>query len=151
MQKLKSKKVHKLLKNNSLIANSVTEKLYLIKNLEIFLYGQLQDDIRSHVKLLNARGSWLVLAVDSPALKARLRYQLPELEKQLQLHTQNKLKRIEVKVRPVSKPFTTTTHPGRKSVAISEPSKQAITGFAESLSDSRLKNALLKLASHSRR
>ena len=88
MQKLKPKKIDKLLKNNSLIANSVTEKLYLIKNLEIFLYGQLDEDIRSHVKPLNARGSWLVLAVDSAALKARLRYQLPELEKQLQLHTQ---------------------------------------------------------------
>jgi hypothetical protein len=149
MQKLKPKKVDKLLKNNSLIANSVTEKLYLIKNLEIFLYGQLDEDIRSHVKPLNARGSWLVLAVDSAALKARLRYQLPELEKQLQLHTQNKLKRIEVKVRPISATLPTQNRPGRKSMALSEPSKQAITKFADNLSDSRLKKALLRLASRS--
>ena len=151
MQKLKYKKLHKLLKNNSLIANSITDTLYALKHMESFVNEQLPAGLREHVQPLNISGYTLVLMVSSPAWKSKLRFQLPSLEKQLQKKTGNRLRQISVKIVPEKQHEGKTgdKKPVRSSLSLS--SQSIIKDLADSLDDSKLKSSLLKLSQQNRR
>jgi len=146
MQKLKYRKLYKLLKNNGLIANSITETLYALKHMELFVDEQLPAGLREHVKPLNISGYTLVLMVSSPAWKSKLRFQLPELEKQLQQKTGNQLRQISVKIVPKKQYEGNTGGKKNKRSSLSPSSQSIIKGLADSLDDSRLKSSLLRLS-----
>jgi hypothetical protein len=146
MSKLKYKKLHKLLKNNALIANSITEKLYALKNIEIFLQEQIPEQLLQHIKPLNISGNTLVLLVDSPAWKSRLRFLLPDIEKKLQQRTAGKINHVTIKIIP-----DTDRHAGKSTNAknarapLSSKSQAIINSLAENMDESRLKTSLLRL------
>lgn len=146
MQKLKCKKLHKLLKNNSLIANSVTKTLYALQHMESFVTEQLPVGLREHVKPLNISGHTLVLMVSSPAWKSKLRFQLPALEKQLQEKTGRQLRQISIKVVPKKQHDGSKARKKTKRSSLSLSSQSIIKGLADSLDDSRLKSSLLRLS-----
>ncbi len=147
MSKLKYQKLHKLLKNNTLIANSITETLYALKTIEVFLQKQVPEQLRAHIKPLNISGNTLVLMVESPAWKSRLRFVLPDLEKKLHQHTNGKINHVAIRIIP-NRDRQTETKDTRKNhrAALSSKSQDIIQALAGSLDDSKLKASLLKLA-----
>jgi hypothetical protein len=146
MQKLKYRKLNKLLKNNSLIASSITETLYALRHMELFVNEQLPVGLREHVKPLNISGFTLVLMVSTPAWKSKLRFQLPALEKQLQQKTGNQLRQISVKIVPEKQHEGNTSGKKIERSSLSLSSQSVIKGLADSLDDSRLKSSLLRLS-----
>jgi len=149
MYKLKYKKLHKLLKNNSLIADTVTETLQALNNIEVFIHAQLPAGIRDHVKPLNIYGNTLVLEVDSPALKSRLRYLSPELEKNLRQHTANSISHLVIKVIPNAGSNLKPSSGSSKRPPLSSNSQSIIKSLADSMDDSKLRSSLLKLSKNS--
>ncbi len=147
MSKLKYQKLHKLLKNNALIANSITETLYALQNIEIFLQDHVQQTLLQHIKPLNISGKTLVLMVDSPAWKSRLRFLLPDLEKKLQQHTGGKINHISIKIIPATdRQKRKTVGHNNARIPLSTNSQAIITSLADTLDDSRLKASLLRLS-----
>jgi len=151
MYKLKYKKLHKLLKNNSLIANSVTETLYALNNIEQFLYAELPSGVREHVKPLNISGHTLVLETTTPALKSKLRYLTPELEKRLRHHTSNQLNRLVIKVIPNKGSIKKPSAGSKQRPPMSSNSRSIIESFADNIDDPKLKSSLLRLSKNATR
>jgi len=86
----------------------------------------------------------MVLAADSPVWAARLRFQAPQLVKQLTQHLSGKRCTIQVRVRPpettlVPPPLKPGIRPGIQGIA-------ALQQVAQTVSDPELKTALLRLA-----
>ena len=112
--------------------------------MDILLAALLPAPLNSHCRVLSIRNSILVLAADSPVWAARLRFQAPQLAKQIGQHLSGKSCKIHVRVRP---PETALTPPPRKPGI--RPGIQGIAALqqaAQSISDPQLKTALLRLA-----
>ena len=152
MSKLKYKKLRKLLKNNALIANSITETLYALKNIEIFLQDHVPEQLQQHIKPLNISGNTLVLLVDSPAWKSRLRFLLPDLENKLQQRTAGKINHITIKIIPDTDMHAgKINNPKNARAPLSSKSQAIIKSLADNMDESRLKASLLRLGQKKKR
>jgi hypothetical protein len=136
------------LKINKLLGTGVLAGLLArsrnLRKMDILLAQLLPAPLNSHCRILNIRNTILVLAADSPVWAARLRFQAPQLVKQLAQHLSEKRCTIHVRVRP---PETDMVVPPQKPVI--RPGTQgraALQQAARSVSDPELKSALLRLA-----
>jgi len=115
-----------------------------LRKMDILLAELLPAPLNAHCRILSIRNTILVLAADSPVWAARLRFQAPQLVKQLVQHLSAKRYTIHVRVRPPetappSQPHKPVMRPGRQGIA-------ALLQAAQTVSDPELKTALLRLA-----
>ena len=136
------------LKINKLLGTGVLAGLLArsreLRKMDILLAELLPAPLNSHCRILSIRNSILVLAADSPVWAARLRFQAPQLVKQLTQHLSGKRCTIHVRVRP---PETALAPPPQKPGI--RPGIQGIAALqqaAQTVSDPELKTALLRLA-----
>lgn len=112
------------------------------------LQGQLASllppPLEAHCKLLNLRGTSLILAVDSPLWANRLRFQTRTLLQQLSQLESVTVRTIQVRIR-------TEPGPGREKPKrisrISAENARLLEQTAHALKDERLRAALLRVAS----
>ncbi len=81
----------------------ILDKLSKINELEQLIKAKLHDNLAQHCRVINAENSFIVLAVDSPAWKTRLEYQLPALLSTLRNDGMLGLASIQVTVSPPKK------------------------------------------------
>jgi hypothetical protein len=95
------------LKINKIIGASAQSRLFaqarLLMDLELQLQRLLPAQLQTHCRLLAINGKTLVLAADSPAWAARLRFHTHQLVKQLTLPRTVQLRAIRIRVRPPDK------------------------------------------------
>lgn len=119
-----------------------------LKQLDYGIRSLLPADLANHCQTANLRNNSVIMQADSTVWATRLRYQVPELLKQLRCHDALKgLKTIRVTVAPLSGPQP----PKRKPLAISNENGDVLRSAADSLSDPELAAALRRLARHARR
>ena len=144
MFNLKFKKLSKLLKNNRMISDSVSKKLYVMENIEDFLSNLLPNDLKSHCYPLNVRDGKLILMLDSPAWKSRMHYSLPTIEPALIEKFPKHIRVVELKIVPVGEQPKPKLTPARKE--LSDSSRDIISSMANGMDDSDLKNSLRRLS-----
>ncbi|MGD8843796.1 MAG: DUF721 domain-containing protein [Gammaproteobacteria bacterium] len=99
--------MNKPLKINEIIGKRVQSRLVsrarALMDLDAQLQHLLPDTLRPHCRLLAVNGTTLVLAADSPAWAARLRFHTHQLARQLTPPGGVKLRGIRIRVRPPQK------------------------------------------------
>lgn len=115
-----------------------------LRKMDNLLAELLPAPLNSHCRVLSIKNTMLVLAADSPVWAARLRFHAPHLVKQLAQQPSGKRCTIHVRVRPpesalVPPPRKPGLRPGIQGIA-------ALQQAAQTISDPKLKTALLKLA-----
>ncbi len=105
----------------------------------------LASPINQQVKAAVMQNGRLTLFTESPAWASRLRYMAPQLQRTL-ASKGIPTDRIEVRISPGS--TAARQKPGRKAEAMSEHSSESLRLTAEALTDSDLKQALLRLSRH---
>lgn len=136
-------KINKFIKTgpvSSLVARAAT-----LADLGIQVERLLPATLQPHCRLLSRHGQTLVLAADSPVWAARLRFHTPRLVKQLARELAESQFTIRVRVIPPVKSTTSPVkHPlGKRRGRLHAASLQQA---AQTVSDPRLKSALLKLS-----
>lgn len=99
--------MNKPLKINEIIGNRIQSRLVTqaraLMALDAQLQQQLPDALRTHCRLLAVNGTTLVLAADSPAWAARLRFHTHQLVRELTPPGGVRLRGIRIRVRPPEK------------------------------------------------
>ncbi len=105
----------------------------------------LAEPLRSHIQLAVIRGDTVVLTADSSAWAAKMRYQVPDLHRQMaKISDFSEIRTIRVKV---TKSSSAQQQPlPRKALPISAPAASELQRRALSVDDPALKDALLRLA-----
>lgn len=102
--------------------------------------GKLVDaPIKDHCRVTNVTEQTVTLEVDSPVWRQRIRFMIPELERQFR-------RRINIKVKPDA---IVPTRPVERP-RLSLPAAQALDALAESVDDPRLRASLNRLAARHR-
>ncbi len=107
--------------------------------------NQLPDNLRPHCHVLSLHDRILILATDSPVWAARLRFHAPRLVKQLTRQRIVSVRLVRVLVIPPEKTMTSA----RKTAPDEEQGHRraaALEQAAQTVSDPRLKSALLRLS-----
>lgn len=105
----------------------------------------LPPALQPHCHVLSVRDQVLVLSADSPVWAARLRFHAPKLVKQLSRQQTVTVRTFRIRVIPPEKTATSTV----KHASGQPPDRiraAALAQAAETVSDPRLKSALLKLS-----
>ncbi|WP_442112333.1 DUF721 domain-containing protein [Pseudomonas sp. NUPR-001] len=119
-----------------------------LAQLQKLLDSQLQPAAREHCHIASWREGVLLLVVTDGHWATRLRYQQKRLQRQLQeLEAFAGLTRILFKVQP---PVTQSRATGH-TVDLSSQAVESIQATAEGISDPKLRAALERLASHTRK
>ena len=107
--------------------------------------AQLPDNLQPHCQVLSLHDRTLVLATDSPVWAARLRFHAPRLVKQLTRQRIMSVRNIRVRVTPPEKTMTSARKiaPGQEQGRLRAA---ALKQAAQTVSDPRLKSALLRLS-----
>jgi hypothetical protein len=115
-----------------------------LESLQRIIQACLNEPMCSHVQLANYRNSLLILQTDSPVWASKLRYLVPELIKQCQLHPSfQSLRDIRILVAP----FRAEAKPvKRPQPRLSAASRQLLESTAENITDPELKASLLRLS-----
>jgi hypothetical protein len=107
--------MNKPLKINEIIGRRGQSRLVsrarALMDLEAQLQHLLPDVLRPHCRLLAVNGTTLVLAADSPAWAARLRFHTHQLVRQLTPPGGVTLRGIRIRVRPPEKSATYRRQP----------------------------------------
>jgi hypothetical protein len=142
------RKVASLLKKQSGALQHSLEHSLRLKQLDYAIKALLPEELASHCRIANLRKNRVVMQADSTAWATRLRYQTPEILKQLQEYNALQgIKSIQVTVAPASKPRGKTRRQARP---LSEQNARIIRSAAESLADPELAAALRRLARNTR-
>ena len=143
------RKVASLLKKQSGALQHSLEHSLRLKQLDYGIKALLPAELASHCRIANLRKNRVVMQADSTVWATRLRYQTPEILKQLQQYRALQgIRSIEVTVVPASKP---RARPKRQPRPISKQNAHMIESASETLSDPELAAALRRLARNSRR
>ena len=105
----------------------------------------LPAPLQPHCHVLSLQDGVLVLAADSPVWASRLRFHAPKLVKQLSGSKTVTVRTVRVRVNPPEKSATSAVrrHPSKRQ----GPQRiSALQEAAETVSDARLKSALLRLS-----
>ena len=144
---------NKLLRINSLLGKSEVARLLAraraLKKLDAELHDLIPPPLNSHCRILSVRDNTLVLAADSPVWAARLRFQAPQLVKQLSNSQTVNWRTVRVRVRPPA--GAPASHPARKHVPVSRKNAHTLRQAAREVTDPGLRTALLRLASRRNR
>lgn len=129
-------------------ASRLLSRARVLGELDALVHELIPSPLNGHCRVLSVRDDTLIVAADSAAWAARLRYQSSQLVKQLAGLSSVKLRTVQVRIRASDQtPGSRSTHirrplSGRNSMVL----KQA----ARSVTDASLKAALLRLASRQR-
>lgn len=119
-----------------------------LDHLQQLLESQLQPAAREHCRLASWREGCLLLIVTDGHWATRLRYQERRLQRQLQLMDEFVgLQRILFKVQPPQ----TQHQPAKQPMELSADAAESIQTTAEGISDPKLRAALERLASHTKK
>jgi hypothetical protein len=104
----------------------------------------LAEELAAHCQVANYQAGKLVLIVDSSVWASRLRFSIPQLCKSLQtLALFEQLKTIEYTIKSLYEPIA---KPAQKKLNLSMANSTLLTTTAEGISDTKLQQALLRLA-----
>jgi hypothetical protein len=107
----------------------------------------LEVPLRDHCQVLALHDRQLVVAADSPAWAARLRFHSPQLARKLSRDLPVPVRSVRIRVLPVSGEAPPAGHPA--TVRRRGPEgKRALLQAVQTVSDPELKTALRNLASH---
>ena len=106
----------------------------------------LPEPLKPHCRVLAQHDLVLVIATDSPVWAARLRFHAPKLIKQLSKQQSVALRTVRIRVKPPEKTATSPVK-GRSGQRQGRLRAASLQQAALTVSDPRLKSALLKLAS----
>ena len=137
-------KVNNLLRSGPI--SSLLARARKLQDLDAQVRALLPDALQPHCHVLSLHDRVLVLAADSPVWAARLRFHAPKLVKQLSRQQMVAVRTIRVRVRPPEKTITSAGKPApdqKQGHLRAAALKQA----AQTVSDARLKSALLRLSS----
>jgi hypothetical protein len=112
--------------------------------LDALVQELIPSPLNAHCRVLAVRDDILVVAADSPVWAARLRYQSPQLVKQLSGVSSVKIRTVQVRVRASEPSPDSRMTPIRQPVSVSN--SMALKQAARSVTDAGLKAALLRLA-----
>lgn len=107
--------------------------------------GQLPESLRNRCLAVTQTGDRLTLFTSSPVWATRLRFQIPQLQRRLSLAVAISCPSISVRVTPPAQPQVTRRRPVAR---LSPASASTIRAIAADIDDSRLREALLRLARH---
>ena len=134
--------------------NSILRQLFRQASAHQGLSSRLRDllaePLRSHIELVAIRDGTLILTADSSAWAAKMRYQVPDLHRQMsEISEFSNIQTIRVKVAKSS----AARHPleTRKALPMSAPTAEELQRQAASLDDPALKAVLLRLANRQKR
>ena len=132
---------------NGALGKTLKHSRHLLQ-LEHGIKALLPTEIAPHCRLANVQDDVLTLAVTSNVWASRLRYQLPQLLRQLKRHRRfHHLKEIRLVVLPESR----QRHRQRPPLKLTLKSAEVINSAASSIDDKRLSAALRKLVRHAKR
>lgn len=124
------------------------ERQRLLAELDQQLSRLLPPPLDAHCKVLNLRGDCLILAVDSPLMANRLRFQTRTLLQQLAAVKSVTVRTIQLRILP---PTARATRKTRKNNPLSEANARLLRQTADALQDEGLRAALLRVASRGRK
>lgn len=123
---------------------TLVNKAHYLAELTAIVRRYLAEDLAEHCQVANYTAGKLKVLVDSSVWASRLRFCLPHLSKTLQsVPAFGELRQIDYSVQPLYKTLART--PKSKPI-ISTASAELITSTAQSISDTKLQQALLRLA-----
>ncbi|MBT8116406.1 MAG: DUF721 domain-containing protein [Gammaproteobacteria bacterium] len=136
-------KVNKLLRSGPL--SPLLARARGLVALDEQVHALLPVPLQPHCHVLSLHDRILVLAADSPVWAARLRFHAPKLVKQLSRQQTVAVRTVRVRVRP---PEKTITSARKKPSGQKQGHRRAaeLKQAAQTVSDPRLKSALLKLS-----
>ncbi len=115
-----------------------------LAQLDQALRKALPEPLNEHCHVINLRGQTLTLAADSPAWATRLRYQSRTVLQHLTRLQSVTVRTIQVRIAPEQ---PTKQKKPKRHAHLSATNAQLLQQTANSLSDPRLRAALLKVAS----
>ena len=136
-------KVNNLLRSGPI--SSLLARARKLQELDAQVHAMLPVALQPHCHVLSLHDRILVLAADSPVWAARLRFHAPKLVKQLSRQQVVAVRTVRIRVRPPDKTMTSNSksvrdqHQGHLRAA-------ALKQAAQTISDPRLKSALLRLS-----
>ncbi len=119
----------------------------LLAELTDYLNKTLPSSISGHCMVANLRDTELVIGTDSPVWTARLRYYTPQILKHFATHPTVAVRRVKIRALPIANP---TAPRARYRMKISRDSGEILEQTAQTVNDSRLQKALLKLAARAK-
>lgn len=139
--------LHKIMRNkNSQVASLVTHVNYLAKLTES-IRSLLSDPLSSHIQVVNYQQNVLTISADNPVWASRMRYAIPELRHKLKINAifPGKITEIVVKITP------TRLSPALTRTPLRTIDSTSLLSLANQVSDDSLKQALLRLATHTQK
>lgn len=140
---LKPQPLAKLLRSKDRHLSALTERGLLLARLTESVRNHLPLPCADHCRVANLYDDRLVVAVDSPAWSARLRFHAPELTRRLQRQHGLGIRQIRVVVSPS---IETVVPRQRVRRDLSHKSARLLQQTAEGITDPGLRAALLRLA-----
>jgi len=108
----------------------------------------LDENLRKNCQVANLNGHCLVLLVNTGTAATQLRFIIPDLLQKFRLDPELRpIQDIQCKVRPVSS-GSSATKPLRNVTPLSRQTASIIEEIAESITEPKLKKALLRIAKH---
>ena len=136
--------ISKILSSGHDSLRRLTRNSKRLQNLNSRVRNYLPAPLNSHCHVANLNERTLVLMVDSPIWATKIRLFLPKLIKT----AGDQIDNIEIKVRPLG--HETVSRPSRRPNRMSESTSKLLIQLANSTEEQKLKNALKRLARHSK-
>ena len=108
----------------------------------------LPPHFQGHIRLAVLESDGWIIHADSAAWTTRLRYALPNLQRQLTDHLKAEVPRLKVRTKPIIEHTQRKRQPRR--MTVTGESASVLEGAARSLGDTRLSSAMMRLAEHAR-
>jgi len=142
MRSSKSFQIRNLLDSSA--ASPLLSRARALGRLDALVHELIPSPMNQHCRVLSVRDDTLIIAADSAAWAARLRYQSPQLIRQLAGVSSMNLRTVHIRVRAASPQPDKQTATVRQSV--SDKNSLALKQAARNITDPRLKAVLLRLA-----
>ena len=121
-----------------------------ITQIKIILNQSLDNELAKHVQVSRVENKQLRLIVDSPAWATRLRYKQQEIINSFQNYAISKtITSIHIKINP-TKLDQIKIKTKKNSIALSTDSAKQMKDEIEAISDTELKDALLRITRHAK-
>ena len=144
MSSTPSKPLLNWLQHHSDHLNVLLAQVHLLRRITHMIRHALPEPLASHCHAANMDGDTLVMGCDSSAWAAKLRFEIPQLLRQL--NDQQgfpAFSQIRVRVQPLDKERSRTAN---RRLRLSDHNATLITSFADNTADPKLKAALHRLS-----
>lgn len=121
-----------------------------LMQIKIILNQSLDHELAKHIQVSRLENNQLRLIVDSPAWATRLRYKQTEIINSFQNYAISKIvKSIHIKISPDTVTLQ-KNKPKSNNIALSKNSADQMLEEIEAISDSKLKDALIRITRHAK-